>query len=281
MTDVSHIDHQSITERQQATWATGDFNVISRLTMPMSEALVQGVDPHAGQRVLDVACGAGNAALVAGRRFCEVTGIDYVPELIERARMRAAADGVDIDFRVGDAQALPFPDASFDVVLSAIGVMFAPDQEKAASELLRVCRPGGRIGLASWMPEAFGGDFFAAHARYVPPPPGIKPPTRWGTEAGLIELLGAGVSPMQSERRSAFAYFHSTAHAVEVHRAYFGPTIRAFETVSEETHERLWGDIEDVFRRYNRAIDGTAVVEYEYLQTIAIRSQSVDVGRGT
>lgn len=147
-------DYEAVTERQQATWATGDFNVISRLIMPMSEALVRAVDPHAGQRVLDVACGSGNAALIAGRRFCEVTGIDYVPALIERARMRAAAEGIDIDFRVGDAQALSFPDASFDVVLSTFGVMFAPDQEQAAGELLRVCRPGGRIGLASWMPEA-------------------------------------------------------------------------------------------------------------------------------
>jgi SAM-dependent methyltransferase len=167
--------------------------------------------------------------------------------------MRAAAEGVDIDFRVGDAQRLPFPDASFDVVISAIGVMFAPDQEQAASELLRVCRPGGTLGLASWMPEAFGGDFFAAHARYLPPPSGVKSPTRSGTEAGLAELLGAGTSSMKSERCTDFAYYLSTAHDVDVHRAYFGPTIRAFETVEKEAQERLWMDIEDVFRRYNRA----------------------------
>lgn len=270
--DGNTVDYQVITERQQATWATGDFNVISRLTMPMSEALVGAVDPHAGQRVLDIACGTGNAALVAGRRYCDVTGIDYVPALIERARMRAAAEGMDIDFRVGDAQALPFPDASFDVVLSAIGVMFAPDQEQAASEILRVCRPGGLIGLASWMPEAFGGDFFAAHARYVPPPASVKPPTRWGTDTGLEELLGDGVSSIKSERRAFLAYFHSTTHAVEVHRASFGPTMRAFETVDADAHEGLWQDIEDVFRRYNRATDGTAAVEYQYLQTIAARA---------
>jgi SAM-dependent methyltransferase len=268
----STIDYRAVTERQQATWATGNFNVISRLTMPMSEALVGTLDPHAGERVLDVACGTGNAALIAGRRFCDVTGIDYVPALIECARMRAAAEGMEIDFRVGDTQALPFPDASFDVVLSTIGVMFAPDQDRAASELLRVCRPHGRIGLVSWMPEAFGGDFFAVHARYVPPPPGLDAPTRWGTEAGLAELLGAGTRLMQSERCSAYAYFRSTAHAVEVHRTYFGPTVRAFETVGEEVRERLWQDIEDVFRRYNRASDGTAAVEYEYLQSIAIRA---------
>ncbi|CAN5731189.1 class I SAM-dependent methyltransferase [soil metagenome] len=266
------IEYRDITERQQVTWSTGDFNVISRLTMPISEALVQAVDPRSGDRILDVACGSGNAALIAGRRFCDVHGIDYVAELIERARLRASAEGLDIDFQVADAQDLPFSDASFDIVLSALGVMFAPDQEKAASELLRVCRPGGKIGLASWMPEAFGGDFFAAHARYVPPPPGVNPPTRWGTEAGLNELLGDGITSIRSERRSCFGYFHSTSHAVEVHRRHFGPSIQAFETVGEDSRESLWNDIEDVFRRYNRATDGSAVVEYEYLQTIAVRA---------
>lgn len=264
-------DYQAITERQQLTWATGDFNVISRLTMPMSEDLIRAADPHAGQRVLDVACGTGNSALVAGRRHCRVTGIDYVPALIERARIRAKAEDMDIDFHVGDAQALPFPDASFDVVLSAIGVMFAPDQERAASELLRVCRPGGTIGLASWMPEGFGGDFFAAHARHVPPPPGIKPPTRWGTEEGLVELLGTGTGCLKSERRTFFAYYHSPDHAVEVHRTYFGPTIRAFQTVDEAEQESLRRDIQEVFTRYNRATDGTAIVEYQYLLTVATR----------
>lgn len=186
--------------------------------------------------------------------------------------MRAAAEGLDIDFRVGDAQALPFPDAAFDVVLSAIGVMFAPDHDRAASELLRVCRPGGKIGLASWMPEAFGGDFFAAHARYAPPPSGVKPPTRWGTEAGLNELIGAGVSSMESERRSFFAYYHSAGHAVEVHRTHFGPTVRALETVDASARRDLLAALEEVFSRYNRATDGTAKVEYEYLQSLAFRA---------
>lgn len=265
------VDQQTITDRQQMTWSTGDFNVISRLTMPMSEELVRSVDPHAGQRVLDVACGTGNAALVAARRHCEVTGVDYVPALLESAGKRAAAEGLDIDFRLGDVQSLPFADASFDVVLSAIGVMFAPNQEQAARELLRVCRPGGVIGLASWMPEGFGGDFFAAHARHVPPPPGIEPPTRWGTDAGLRELLEDGVGSVTSERRACFAYFRSAAHALELHRNYFGPTMRAFEAVNASGRESLSKDIEEVFRRYDRATNGTAAVEYEYLQTIASR----------
>ena len=194
-------DYNAITERQQATWATGDFNVISRLTMPMSEDLVRAVDPHAGQSVLDVACGTGNSALVAGRRHCRVAGIDYVPALIERARTRAKAEDMDIDFRVGDAQALPFPDASFDVVLSAIGVMFAPDQERAASELLRVCRPDGTIGLASWMPEGFGGEFFTAHARHVPlRPESSRPPA--GAQRRAWQSLSA-VAPDASRASGA------------------------------------------------------------------------------
>jgi SAM-dependent methyltransferase len=158
------------------------------------------------------------------------------------------------------------------VVLSVLGVMFAPDQERAASELVRVCRPGGTIGLSSWMPEGFGGDFFGAHARHVPPPHGAKPPVRWGTEAGLGELLGPAVGSIRSARRTTFAYYRSLGHAMDVHRAFFGPTRRAFETVDPGSRERLADDIAAVFRRYNRATDGTAVIEYEHLQTIAARA---------
>jgi SAM-dependent methyltransferase len=270
--DSGLTDYKGITQRQQATWAAGDFHELGRQTMVISEALVQAADPHAGQRVLDVACGTGNAALVAGRRYCEVTGIDYVPELIERAKARAQAEGMDVDFRVEDAQELPFPDASFDVVLSAIGVMFAPDQEKAAGELLRVCRPGGTIGLASWMPEGFGGDFFAAHARHASPPPGIKPPVRWGTDPGLDELLGHGTHAIYRERRTVDVLFaRSIAHAMEIFRTYFGPTIRAFKAIDEGEHKMLYDDIVAVLKRYNRATDGTAAIRAEYLQTIAVR----------
>ncbi|MBI3898809.1 MAG: methyltransferase domain-containing protein [Gammaproteobacteria bacterium] len=265
-------DYRAITERQQAMWATGDYHEIARQMMSASDALCTALDLHAGQRVLDVACGSGNTALSAARRYCEVTGIDYVPALLERAKARAAAEGVTVDFRVADAQALPFADASFDVVLSVFGVMFAPDQERAARELLRVCRPGGKIGLVCWMPEAFGGEFFTVHARYLPAPPEVKPAIRWGTAVGLDELLRAGVSSMQHERRSLFEYYRSTDHAVDVFRAYFGPTRWALEKSDAQTQTDLHRDLAAVFNRYNRATDGTMMLEAEYLQTIATRS---------
>src|SRR2546428_12287168 len=191
--------------------------------VPASEAVVAAVNPHAGARVLDVACGSGNTALVAARRFCEVTGIDFVASLVERARQRAATDGVKAEFREGDAQALPFPNATFDAVFSTFGVMFAPNQELAAIELLRVCKPGGRIGLANWMPTEYGGDFFRTIAKYVPPPAGLKPALRWGTEEGLRELLGSGTSAIPTERRSVTMYYRSIDHAIETFRPYFRP----------------------------------------------------------
>jgi SAM-dependent methyltransferase len=265
-------DYQVVTETQRATWSSGDFHQIARQNVVMADALCKAADPHAGEGVLDVACGSGTAALVAARRYCDVTGIDYVPALIERARMRAAADALDVEFRVADAQVLPFADASFDVVLSVYGVQFAPDQDRAASELLRVCRPGGRIALASPMPAGWSGDFFATHGRYVPPPPGVKPPPRWGTSDGVAELLGAGIRSIENEPRTALQYYRSVQHAVEIFSTHFGPTIRALHAIDPDARERLRAELESVFARYNRAKDGTAIVENTYLQTIATRA---------
>lgn len=265
---MSDTDYAGITKSQKETWATGDFNEIARQNVVMAEALCEAVDPHPGQPVLDVACGSGTAALVAERRYCEVSGLDYVPGLIERAKARAQANGQTVDFRVGDAQDMPFPDDSFDAVLSVYGVQFAPDQEQAASELLRVCRSGGKIGLAGPITEGWSGDWFAAHAQYVPPPPDVQSPLRWGTDEGLDELLGADTRSIESERRTALQYYRSVDHAVDVFSTHFGPTIRAFEKVESEAHDRLRNDLRDVFSRYNRATDGTAIVENQYLQTI-------------
>ena len=266
---MSELDYTGITRNQREMWATGDFNQIARQNVGMAEALCDAVDPHPGERVLDVACGSGTAALVAERRYCEVTGIDYVPELIEQATARAAANGQSVDFRVGDAQDLPFPDDSFDVILSVYGVQFAPDQEQAARELLRVCKPGGRIGLAGPIPEGWSGEWFGAHATYVSPPPGVESPLRWGTPEGLEALLGPGVRSIENERRTARQYYRSIDHAVEVFGTYFGPTIRALEAIDATEQEQFLADLAAVMRRYNRATDGTAIVENEYLQTIA------------
>jgi SAM-dependent methyltransferase len=263
-------DYREVTAGQQATWATGDFNQIARLNVPMAEALCEATDPHAGERVLDVACGSGTAALVAARRYCEVSGIDYVPALIERARLRAAAEGLEASFEHADAQQLPFADDTFDVVLSVYGVQFAPDQERAAAELLRVCRPGGRIGLASPMPEGWSGDFFAIHARYVPPPAGVDSPLRWGTTDAVERLLGRGTREIRNEARVALQYWRSAEHAVEVFSNHFGPTIRALEDTPDDERDGLRRALAQVFDRYDRATDGTAVVANRYLQTVAV-----------
>lgn len=261
--------YDTITARQKETWAAGDFHQIARQNVCMAEALCEAVDLHAGERVLDVACGSGTAALVAARRYCEVTGIDYVPQLIDRARKRAAADQLDADFRVEDAQCLPFPDSSFDAVLSIYGVQFAPDQEQAANEMLRVCRSGGRIGLATPVRGGWSGDFFATMAKYLPPPPGTRPPLRWGTDEGLEELLGAGTTTISSEKRTARQYYRSVDHAAEVFLTYFGPAVKASDAGAKED---LREDLKSVFSRYSRADDGTAVIENTYALTVAIRA---------
>jgi SAM-dependent methyltransferase len=265
-------DYAIVTQNQQATWSSGDFNEIARQNMDMAEALCRAVDPHPGQRVLDVACGSGNVALVVARRYCEVTGLDYVPTLIERARARAMADGWGARFIVGDAQELPFPDASFDVVLSVYGVQFAPDQEKAANEMLRVCRSGGIIGLAGPIPEGWSGDFFALHGKYNPPPPGIRPPLEWGTPERIEDLFGDGSRSIELESRTDLQYYRSVDHAVEVFSTYFGPSVRALEAIGDEGREAFLRDMRAVFERYNQATAGTAIVENRYLQTIVVRA---------
>jgi ubiquinone/menaquinone biosynthesis C-methylase UbiE len=258
-----------ITQNQKQTWSKGDFNEIARQNVVMAEALVAATDPRPGQKVLDLACGSGTVALVAARRYCDVTGIDYVPELIGRARKRAEASGLKAGFLVADAQNLPFPDNSFDLILSVYGVQFAPDQQKAAAEMVRVCKPGGKIGLAGPIPEGWSGDFFAAHGNYLPtPPPHVQPPSRWGTKAGMNELLGHAAKTIKSKKRKALQYYLSTAHAVDVFSTWFGPTLNALESIDESRHNDLLNDLKEVFERYNRADDGTAIVENTYMETV-------------
>jgi SAM-dependent methyltransferase len=264
-------DLKIIKGRQQKAWSTGDYGKVGVTLLMIAEHLSEAVDVRPGQRVLDVASGNGNTALAAARRFGEVVGIDYVPALLEQGRERAQADGLLVDFREGDAENLPVPDASFDVVLSTIGVMFAPNQEKAAGELLRVVRPGGRIGLANWVPDGYVGDLFRTIGKYVPPPAGLKPPFRWGTEEGLRELLGDGVGSLQTRRRSFMWRFPSARHHVEFMRGYYGPLSKAFEALDEGGQQALEGDLISLVEQYNRSDDGTAVWPADYLEVVATR----------
>lgn len=269
MTVAPTPDYRSVTAVQQQTWSEGDFHEIARLNIGMSEEVCDFGELRAGERVLDVACGSGTAALVAARRYCEVTGIDYVDALLERARLRAHAEGFDAEFLNADAQELPFPDDSFDAVLSVYGVQFAPDHHRAANELLRVTRPGGRIVLSSPMPTGWSGDFFAVHAKHNPPPPGVPSPLRWGTEEGLEELLGHATTTIVSRARPALQFWHSAEHAVEVFWRNFGPTIRAAEVLTPDGTDALRDDLAAVFRRYDRSDGPSAVVENTWRLTAA------------
>lgn len=267
------VDYDAITESNRDTWGAGDYRVIANYTRDLNEELIRAVDPLPGQRVLDVACGSGNAALAAARRYCEVTGVDFVPKWVGLARERAAFERLQADFRIADARDLPFPDASFDAVVSAVGIMFVPDQEKAASELLRVCRPGGTIGLASWTPEGSNGRAFAAFADFMPPPPpGLDSPLRWGTREGIEDLLGAGTRSIENSRRETFAYFHSFEHEIQIMRDDFGPMKKLFESVPPERHDELIEATAEALSPFHTVREGAVVEEAEYLQTIAIRS---------
>ncbi len=261
----------AIKARQQQTWATGDFAVVGSLILIVSEHLCEAVDLRAGWDVLDVATGSGNTALSAARRFCEVTGVDFVPALLERGRERAAAERLPVTFLDGDAEALPFPDATFDAVLSTFGVMFAPDQARAAAELLRVCRPGGKIGLANWTPDSLVGQHLPTLGRHVPSPPGLQPPTRWGTEAGLRDLFGDQISALQVERRTLLQRFRSPQHWLEIFRTYFGPVAVAFKAVGPQGEDALVRDLLALNERFNRSGDATLVLANDYLEVVAIR----------
>ncbi len=264
------MDFVAITERQKETWGAAGYQSIANQIVDVGEALLEAVDPGPTQRVLDVACGTGNAALGAARRACDVVGVDYVPGMIKRARARAEADQLSVRFEVGDAQALPYSDAEFDAVLSAFGSMFAPDQERAASELLRVCKPGGVVGLATWPPHGYAKDFLAVQAQFMPPPPELDSPFRWGTEAGLEELLGDRVSSIEIKYRTTRFYGRSPEDLAWEYRRDFGPTVRTFASLPEEKREELFEGTVDVLERHNRATDGTAVVEAEYMLAIAV-----------
>ena len=265
------LDLATIKERQRLAWTSGDYAMFGTALLIMSELLCEAVDLRPGQKVLDVATGSGNTALAAARRFGETTGIDYVPALLERGRERAVAERLEVAFREGDAENIPLPDASFDVVLSTVGVMFAPDQEKAAAELLRVCRQGGRIGLANWTPDGFAGELGSLFGKYLPFSPGLKSPVLWGTEEGLRELLGGGARDLRIARRSFVFRYRSVRHYLEVLQTQLGPTRETFRALDPVRREDLVGELVALIGRFNRSGDETLVVPSDYLEVVVTR----------
>jgi ubiquinone/menaquinone biosynthesis C-methylase UbiE len=254
--------------RQQKVWASGDYGMIGTTLQIVGESLCEAVDLRAGWKVLDVAAGNGNCTLAAARRFCEVTSTDYVGSLLEHGRRRAEAERVSVELREADAEALDFPDGSFDAVLSSYGVMFTPNQQQAARELARVCRKGGRIGLANWTPEGFIGQLFRVIGRHVPPPAGVASPLLWGREDHLASLFGDSVSDIRVTRRDFVFRYRSATHWVDMFRTWYGPTHKAFANLPEEGQQRLEQDIHDLIGRFNVSGDSTMIVPGEYLEVV-------------
>jgi len=261
----------AIKQRQQATWASGDYAAIGTTLQIVGETLAEAADVRAGERVLDVAAGNGNATLAAARRFADVTSTDYVPELLDKGRARALAEGLKVQFQTADAEALPFVDGHFDVALSTFGVMFTPDHARAAHEMLRVTREGGRIGLANWTPEGFVGRLFKLIGKHVPPPAGVKPPSLWGTEPHIVELFGARAAQIRCERRSFKFRYRSAAHWVQVFRDLYGPTHKAFAAVGEAGAVAMEREVTTLLDEFNTAGAGSLVVPSEYLEIVVTK----------
>ncbi len=266
-------DFEAIKTRQRGTWSSGEYAVIGTTLQITGEMLCEAVDVAAGERVLDVAAGNGNATLAAARRGCEVTASDYVPALLDGTRARAAAEGLTIDVREADAEAMPFADATFDVVLSTFGVMFTPHQERAAVELVRVCRPGGRIGLANWTPDGFVGQMFKIVGRYAAPPAGVRSPLEWGTEARLAELFGTNVRTLDVERRHFVFRYRSAEHWLDTFRDYYGPTHKAFAALDGEGQVAFEHDLVALANEHNTSSTGTLRIPSEYLEVVAVKAE--------
>ncbi len=259
-------DYSAIKQKQQSTWAAGDYATIGTTLQIVGESLCEAIDLAADERVLDVAAGNGNATLAAARRWADVTSTDYVPQLLERSKERAAADRLTITYQEADAEALPFADGSFDAVLSTFGVMFTPNQEKAASELSRVCRRGGRIGLANWTPDGFIGQLFKTIGSHVPPPAGVRSPALWGTETRLKELF-PGHRIAAANKTFNFRY-RSADHWLDVFRTYYGPTNRAFAALAPDGQAALEADILKLLSALNRGGASSLIVPGEYLEVV-------------
>ena len=262
---------EEIKAKQQVTWSSGDYGKIAWITQPLAEVLTDAVEVRPGSEVLDAATGTGHVALAAARRFARSTGVDYVPALLDVARARAAAEGLDVTFTEGDVENIPFPDASFDYVLSTLGAMFAPNQEKTAGELLRVARPGGTIGMINWRPEGFIGELFRTIGAHVPPPEGLQPAALWGSEDRVRELFGEGVASVSFKDGSIRIAFPSPEHFADFFIANYGPTLKASESLEGERKEAFRRALVDLATRHNQATDGTASLEWTYLLVVATK----------
>ena len=261
-------DLAAVKARQQGAWSSGDYAVVGTTLQIVGEELCEALDIRAGQKVLDVAAGNGNISLAAARRWCDVIATDYVPALLEKAGERAAAERLQIEFREADAEALPFKDRSFDVVVSTFGVMFTPDHEKAATELMRVCKPGGKIGLANWTPDGFIGQLFKTIGKYLPPPAGVKSPALWGTSARINELFGSQASSIKVESRHFVFRYRSPQHWLDIFKTYYGPVLKTFAGLQPSAQAALTGDIIALIDRFNRSGHGSMVVPSEYLEIV-------------
>ncbi len=265
------VDLEALKARQQAAWSSGDYALIGTTLQIVGEQLCEALDVRSGQKVLDVAAGNGNVSLAAARRWCDVVATDYVPALLERARERAAADRLAIEFRQADAEALPFADGSFDAVVSTFGVMFTPDQERAAAEMVRVCKRGGKIGLANWTPEGFIGQVFKTVGKHVAPPPGARSPALWGTPARLAELFEPHGASVKSTPRNFVFRYRSPAHWMEVFKTYYGPVLKAFAALSPAGQDALHGDLLALIDRFNAHGGHSMAVPAEYLEIVITR----------
>ena len=264
-------DLNALKARQHGAWSSGDYAVVGTTLQIVGEDLCEALDIRAGQKVLDVAAGNGNATLAAARRWCDVVSTDYVPSLLERGRLRAEADGLQVEFKQADAEALGFEDATFDVVMSTFGVMFTPDQDRAAAELLRVCKRGGKIGLANWTPEGFIGQLFKTLGKHLPPPAGARSPALWGTEARINEMFGPQAAAIRIERRHFNFRYRSPEHFLDVFKNFYGPMLKAFAALDMANQQRLRDNIVALIATMNRASDGTMIVPSEYLEIVIVK----------
>ncbi|WP_420909605.1 class I SAM-dependent methyltransferase [Kaistia nematophila] len=264
-------DLAALKAKQQATWSSGDYAVVGTTLQIVGESLCEAMDLRSGQSVLDVAAGNGNATLAAARRWCEVTSTDYVDALLELGRRRADAEGLAVTFRHADAENLPFADGAFDAVMSTFGVMFTADHDRAAAEMVRVCRSGGKIGMANWMPEGFIGQMFKTIGKHVAPPPGAKSPALWGTRPRIDEMFGGAARAIAAEPRQFVFRYRSPVHFLDIFRRFYGPTLKAFGALDAAGQTALADDIAALIARFNKAEDGTLVVPSDYLEIVVTR----------